>query len=1023
MKKLNVVVMVGLALFAVGSAARSATPTKVDVPITLTETAGVARVQDPVSVGVPMPRNLLTSTGHLYVVDAQGKAVPAQFEVLMKWFPTEKFPKAAGVRWVLVDFLADVPANGKATYRLKQQIVGPRAMTKRASPQPASPVVVKETGDVINVSTGPLKFAINKKTFRLFDKVELGGKTVVEAGATDGMCIEGMDGKRYYTSKDLRDPPKLTAADYRGGYDGWLRHGRHNPPQKIRVTVEKNGPVRSVILIDGVMTAQRPGKKFQFVTFAASGDKVGPLTYDTRDEQLGFQVRIHAYAGKPFVRVYHTLINLRGKSHTSTDMNRYRSAAYIADAIKSPGKFLVEALELGTTLKTGGPLTVRLGGDKVHAATLAKGKRVKLYQDTAASWVWQVGEEKIIDPILKANVEWFKKHPGLEKPYYEYGDIHYKILTGQDGGTFMGYKLYADDKEQLDGYRAAGWADVSDGKVGMTTAVRWFWKMFPKSIVVDGSGKVTLGILPREWGRGHFMDGKIHRTHELFYRFHGAEKPEVAEASAKAFEEPLVAHCGFDWYLASDACNLFAKPDTKNWPLYEQQQATAVHVGLNKKINTALDSSIATEREKNDAFGWQHFGDTPKRGFRGHSQFEEFDTTRCLLMHFFRTGDPAFFRTAEELDRFLANIPCFGGGYGHQHPESSHNWIQGMIDYWCLTGLPEAKEGIDAMKGYYKNCQSNKAGNWHYNGRNAAYALNGLRQMFEITGGKEWLDALNLNVRDVRRRTRAISGFYGGNPGWFMSHVLVHAAGRYAMLTGDEDAVDLVLGLSGHFKPFSKAGQGRGLACADCYAYCTLLTGDPHYLKVAIRNNSDARSSSVRKHGPAWRTGSCSTKTWSGSVGGYGQVFFYAVKNWKPTDTTPPAPVTDLKAEPGPEPGSVKLTWTNTGDDGTNGAAHKVQVKYAPGEIIEYIHWGRTKRIDGEPADPKDKGKVNFWYATNAKGEPAPTAPGTTQSFVLKGLPRVDRRRQPVTLWFALKVHDEQGNRSTLSNCVKVVMK
>jgi len=392
-------------------------------------------------------------------------------------------------------------------------------------------------------------------------------------------------------------------------------------------------------------------------------------------------------------------------------------------------------------------------------------------------------------------------------------------------------------------------------------------------------------------------------------------------------------------------------------------------------------------------------------------------------MHFFRTGDPAFFRTAEELDRFLANIPCFGGGYGHQHPESSHNWIQGLIDFWCLTGLPEAKEGIDAMRGYYKGCQSNKAGNWHYNGRNAAYAINGLRQMFELDGRKEWLDALNLNVRDVRRRTRPISGFYGGNPGWFMSHVLVHAAGRYAMLTGDEDAVDLVLGLSGHFKPFSPVPQGRGLACADCYAYCTLLTGDPHYLKVAIKNNSDAKSSCVRKHGPAWRTGSCSTKTWSGSVGGYGQVFFYAMKEWKPADTTPPAPVADLKAEPGPEPGSVKLTWTNTGDDGKKGKAHKVQVKYAPGEIVEYIHWARTKRIDGVPADPKNVGKVNFWYATNAKGEPAPGAPGTVQSFVLKGLPRLDRRKQPVTLWFALKVHDEQGNRSKLSNCVSIAMK
>ncbi|MFO7898568.1 MAG: hypothetical protein R6V58_05865, partial [Planctomycetota bacterium] len=589
----------------------------------------------------------------------------------------------------------------------------------------------------------------------------------------------------------------------------------------------------------------------------------------------------------------------------------------------------------------------------------------------------------------------------------------------------MGYKIY-DGDEVVQGNRAAGWVDVSDGEVGMTTAVRWFWKMFPKSIAVAPSGKVTVGLLPEKWRRGHFLDGKIHRTHELLYRFHGPEKADVTEAAAVAFEEPLVAHCGFDWYLKSRACGLMAEPDMENWPLYEKQQLTAVHVGVNPKINPSLDSSIALEREKNDAFGWQHFGDTPKRGFRGHSQFQEFGTSRCLLMHFYRTGDPAFFRTAEELDRFLCNIPCFGGGYGHQHPEPSHNWIQGLIDYWCLTGLPEAKEGIDAMRGYYEGNKDNKAFCWHYNGRNAAYAINGLRQMFELTGEQEWLDALNLNIRDCKRRTRPLSGFYGGNPGWFMSHVFIHALGRYAMLTGDEDAVDLLLGLSGHFKPFSGEGRGKGLAIADAYAYCTMLTGDPHYLNVAVKNNSDATSSHVRKHGPAYRTGSGSSKTWSGSVGGYGQIFFYATKHWKPDDTTPPAAITDLKAEPGPEPRSVVLTWTNTGDDGAKGGAAKIQVKYAPGEIVQYVHWARHKRIDGVPADPKDKGKVNFWYAVNAQGEPAPGKPGTTQTWVLKNLPKrmgPRRRKSADELWFAVKVHDERGNRSKLSNCVKVTMK
>ena len=1006
--------MVAVAVLVCAGFAQSREARSLSVPITVTETAGVARSKDPVSIGVPMPRGVLKDTGVLGVLDPKGSPVPAQFEVLMRWHPTPKYPDCGGsIRWVLVDFQADVPAKGKSTYRLvaKQPGTAPAA----PGPRPASPVSVKESADSVTVDTGPLRFTINSKTFRLFDSVLLGGKKVVAAAGTDGLCVEGMDGTRYYASKDLRDPPKLTGADYTGN-DSYLQGYQHNPPKRLRVTVEKKGPLHTVVMIDGVMQALSPGGGYKFVPYTGGLKKLAPVTLPSRDEQIGFRLRVHAYAGKPFVRVFHTLINLRGKSHTATDQNRYRSAAYIADGATHRGRFLIEAMELGTTLSVNGPLTYRVGGDTVHTGALRPRQRRTLYQDSSAGWIWQAATNRIFDPVLKANARRFKAPSGPARPYHEFNRVHFNVLTGQDGCSFMGYRVLDEaDRPVAQGNRALGWADLSDGNVGLTTAVRWFWQMFPKSIELDGAGRVTIGILPRQWGRGHFMDGKIHRTHELFYRFHGQEAPGVALASATAFNHPLVGYCDFDWYLNSDACNLFARPAPEAWPNYEGQINTAVHVGLNPNIVPAFDSSIATEREKQDAFGWQHFGDTSKRGFRGHSQFQEFDTMRCLMMHYWRTGDPAFYRAAEELGRFLMGIPCFGGGYGHQHPESSHNWIQGLIDYYCVTGLPEALEGIHAMEGYYRRCQNPRAGNWHYNGRNAAYALNGLRQFFELTGDPTWLRAANTCIRDVRRRTRPVSGFYGGNPGGFMQHVQSHALGRYALLTGDEDAVDLLLGLSGYFKPFS--GQGGG-ATGDAYAYATMLTGDRTYLNAAIRNTSDARCAG--RPGPHYRTGTASSKTWSGGIGGYYQILFHAMRNWRPADTTPPAAVTDLRAEPGPNPGTVRLSWTNTGDDGSRGRAVAIQIKYAAGQIVELIPWGR-QGINATVA-PEWRGRVNFWYATNATGEPAPGAPGTRQTFLLTGLPRRNRTGQPVTLHFALKLHDEAGNRGGISNSVSVTV-
>jgi len=70
----------GLAvLFATTAvAASAAVPT-----LTVRETAGVARESEIVRSGVPLARSLdVRTTGKLAIVDAAGRAVPAEFEIL-----------------------------------------------------------------------------------------------------------------------------------------------------------------------------------------------------------------------------------------------------------------------------------------------------------------------------------------------------------------------------------------------------------------------------------------------------------------------------------------------------------------------------------------------------------------------------------------------------------------------------------------------------------------------------------------------------------------------------------------------------------------------------------------------------------------------------------------------------------------------------------------------------------------------------------------------------------------------------
>lgn len=85
---------------------------------------------------------------------------------------------------------------------------------------------------------------------------------------------------------------------------------------------------------------------------------------------------------------------------------------------------------------------------------------------------------------------------------------------------------------------------------------------------------------------------------------------------------------------------------------------------------------------------------------------------------------------------------------------------------------------------------------------------------------------------------------------------------------------------------------------------------------------------------------------------------------------------------------TVTLAWTATGDDSLTGTATAYDVRWSTSPITA----------------------ANFASANAVTGEPAPTAPGTAQSYTVRGLSR------QVTYYFAAKVSDEAGNWSAMSN-------
>jgi hypothetical protein len=106
-----------------------------------------------------------------------------------------------------------------------------------------------------------------------------------------------------------------------------------------------------------------------------------------------------------------------------------------------------------------------------------------------------------------------------------------------------------------------------------------------------------------------------------------------------------------------------------------------------------------------------------------------------------------------------------------------------------------------------------------------------------------------------------------------------------------------------------------------------------------------------------------------------------------PPDLYAPAAVSDLAAGTA-GPNKVPLTWTATGDDDLIGQATSYDLRYSTAPITT----------------------ENFDIATVVAGLPAPQPSGTAESFTVRDL-------TPDTLYyFAIKVRDEGGNLSGLSN-------
>lgn len=235
-----------------------------NLPITVKESAGVAKDKFPVSAIVPLPCGLYQDSHAFQLFDNKGNTVRSQFQVLNR-----HWAKDGSVRHLQVDFLSSLEANGNTTYYLRDD----------GSGNSCAGELVNSDNDSITINTGVISLRIDKKNFNLFDLVKREGSTILDSSNEDG----GIWHDRFGAIQYMAQQP--------------------NP----EIIIEETGPVRVVLRIEQP-SYFRPDGKYADLTpgldnlteSLAEGDYV---------HRLGYRARIYAWEGLDYVLVEYSLIN------------------------------------------------------------------------------------------------------------------------------------------------------------------------------------------------------------------------------------------------------------------------------------------------------------------------------------------------------------------------------------------------------------------------------------------------------------------------------------------------------------------------------------------------------------------------------------------------------------------------------------------------------------------------------------------------------------------------------------------
>ncbi len=682
-------------------------------------------------IAIPFAKGAFTEEDRIVVLE-DDMQMPVQSKVTARY-------EDGSVRYLFVRFLADLPANKKKDLQAEVLKKGEECVSPERE-YTALTVRRNDSRITVDGGEGGLKFTVADSAAHIFKSLS--------------------DGRKEYTAEQFAGPYLK---------DG---HGKYYVPALTEWRVIEEGPLVAVLRCNGICMPEQRGAELP-------------------EELPGFELKLTAYAGKPWVEVSYRLIN-----ETSDPLHVAALVFVLKKEDNSPGaEDLISSLaENRRTV----PLSAKEKGDSVGEGSLAVGANPTegpLYETTGIKYL----------PEIERRLDLRKGRTCVGSSNYK---TNFRIGDGIAVERVVDAKHLAGEANEhfAEVFYGTFFTDYTDEAGGVCATIFQAQQNYPKAVKADRDG-IYVMLVPEDVDRVEMQSG-MSREQRFLLHFHEAQE-SLTEIDNRSL--------------------IYQMPD-KAWIDPEVFKAAGVMPDIfvdREQIHAEVEIGLISKADAHGrSYGMLNFGDAPDMNYtrqgRGKGRLvwtnNEYDYPHACALLYARTGERRFldYMIAAgshwmdvDVCHYSKDPLLLGGQWEHTAGHCvdgcmvcSHEWVEGLLDYYHFTGDERALEtalGIgENVRRLLETPMYQVSG--ESNARETGWALRTLTALYIETNDPKWVEKGEWIVGHFKEWTEGYGEWiapYTDNTlirTGFMISVAVGSLMRYYRVFPSEELKDLIMG-------------------------------------------------------------------------------------------------------------------------------------------------------------------------------------------------------------------------------------